>query len=235
MNNDNEKTIRVDDLITLTKLEGELMVIAAFDKLGLSNEKIEDWYEASIGAKTVSAMINDGRITTEASYQLVSSIENLTKDIWNGVWEKFLPSNIPSLEELQEKAGILRDNEAQVIANQHKAFRVKVDGIMKYRDTDSLYGTYEASVVITHCYVDTVNEAITAVNSAFDTDNWNIRDEKKNYIDEYGQDCEPLDFIPLSVTICDVENIVHLKANLADCSFLDLKPVATVDVNLKEE
>lgn len=223
----------ITTLVTLAKLEGELMVLSSFDKLGLSREKLEDWDEASDAARTVSGMVAHGQITTEASYQLACSLEKLTSDIWDGVWEAYFPAGLPSLTELQEKSCILQEKEAQLIANQKKAFRVNVDGLMVYRDEDDS-GKYETREMITHCYVDTLNEAIAAVRSAYDTDTWNIRDENKNYlVGDYNS--EPLDFIPSSVAICDIEGRVHLKADLTDDTSLNLQIVENDDINTKKE
>jgi hypothetical protein len=193
-------------LIELVGIESQLMrqkslmAIGAIEAANIDLEAIGDI------VMEIDTMINEGAILTKNAYDVVCSINNLTIMLASVVNKGWMPYSIPSFDELEEAAAVLQAEAAKTAAEEQKPFRVFATGVTEYPEDDQRYDNYYRDETNRLCCVDSIPEAIEAINTAIAKDDWNIREEGHDYYDvDLGHDCGPVSFSASTVTIEDRE------------------------------
>ncbi|QGY32550.1 hypothetical protein [Pantoea cypripedii] len=212
---DTQLAVRTNAQVLLAKIEGDLMVLSAFDSLGIEIAEVDDiWATPRIAARHVACMIENGEIATPVIYALATSVQTLAQKVCCDAWKCGF-EGLPPLEELRADALHQRDRIRNLIAESKRPFQIEVDGRMEYLEDDLWYGTFFRDSAITLGGADSIPEAMNRLRAIKARGNWPIREEGKDFFDpDLGIDAGPVSFQPHLAIIRDVAGRIVIRGNV---------------------
>lgn len=198
---------KVDLLIRLARIEGELMMSGSLDRMGFEWDEEDDLlYCARDAALTVESLSETGAVNSKTVYEMVKSVEALAINCGRIFWCDVHSRTLPGLQTFTERAACGRGKFIAAETEKQKPFSVDVEGRTEYPEDDPIYGTYWLDSVMHLGRAWTVAEAMEIAAAAWLEDKWDPRQEDEDYYDsDFGRDMGPVSFSPRMFTIHDDE------------------------------
>ncbi|ORM71086.1 hypothetical protein [Pantoea rwandensis] len=196
-----------DLLVHLAGIEGELMMFDALERMGVEWEEENDLrYCAREAAITVESLSEMGAVNSEAVYEMVKSVEALAINSGRIFWWDIHPRTLPGLQTFLECAAGGHEKFVATETEKQKPFSVDVEGRTEYPEDDPVYGTFWRDSVMHLGRALTLAEAMEIAAAAWLEDEWDPRQEDRDYYDsDFGRDMGPVSFSPRMFIIHDSE------------------------------
>ncbi|BBS49812.1 Hok/Gef family protein [Klebsiella pneumoniae] len=205
-------------LVELAKHEGDFMLHDAIRRADIDID--EDTFFGMVGghrqsaAQCVRLLRRCGAITSEAVYDLASSVERLALRLARDEWLRDMPLPLKSLAFYQDEATAKR--ESYLVNQKEKQYRfsVYVTGRVEYPEDDPMQGTYITDGTFLLGKAQTVADALERAKEAAMRGEWNERGEEEDSYDPWMcRDCGPVSFSEKTIEIRDEKNRQVLAGN----------------------
>ncbi|MEQ0006720.1 Hok/Gef family protein [Klebsiella sp. GG_Kp146] len=205
-------------LLELAKHEGDYMLHDAIRRADIDID--EDTFFGMVGghkqsaAQCVRLLRRCGAITSEAVYDLASSVERLALRLARDEWLRDMPLPLKSLAFYQDEATAKR--ESYLVNQKEKQYRfsVYVTGRVEYPEDDPMQGTYITDGTFLLGKAQTVADALERAKEAAMRGEWNERGEEEDSYDPWMcRDCGPVSFSEKTIEIRDEKNRQVLAGN----------------------
>lgn len=194
-----------DLLVRLARIEGELMMSGALDRMGFEWDEEDDLlYCARDAAIIVKSLSEIGAVNSKTVYEVVKSVEALAIHCGRLLWGDIHPRTLPDLHTFLVGAAGGRDKFVAAETEKQKPFSVDVEGRSEYPEDDPIYGTYWLDSVMHLGRAWTVAEAMEIAAAAWLEYKWDPRQDDEDYYDsDFGRDMGPVSFSPRMFIIHD--------------------------------